>query len=115
MNALLIHFIGFALLGALVPNWVGEVESGFASIWYLCFALVDVIALFIAKRKSFAFVIAVSCAWSAALSLETILLQDLLQSHDYIAQVVIDIAFGVVIVQAIYEWWVARKAQRMVA
>lgn len=90
MNAILIHFAGFALLGKLIPNWVSEFESGFACIWYAAFALIDVIALTATTSKWIKFVLAISCAWSATLAMETILLQDLLQSHDYIAQLVID-------------------------
>lgn len=92
MNAILIHFLGFVLLDKLLPEWVAEVESGFACIWYASFALIDVIALTCTSSRWIKFVLAVSCAWSATLSIETILLQDLLQSHDTIAQWVIDVA-----------------------
>lgn len=91
MNAILIHFIGFALLGKLIPSWVSEFESGFACVWYASFALVDVIALCCTTSRWLKFILAVSCAWSATLAIETILLQDLLQSHDDIVQWLIDI------------------------
>lgn len=90
MNAILIHFIGFALLGKLIPSWVDEFESGFAFVWYASFALIDVIALACTTSRWIKFVLAVSCAWSVTLAVETIMLQDLLQSHDNIAQWVID-------------------------
>jgi hypothetical protein len=90
MNAILIHFIGFVLLDKLIPTWVGEVESGLSSIWYASFALIDVIALACTTSPWIKCVLAISCAWSVTLAIETILLQDLLQSHDYIAQWVID-------------------------
>lgn len=90
MNAILIHFIGFVLLDKLIPEWVGEVESGFACAWYASFVLVDVIALCCTTSRWIKFSLAISCAWSATLAIETFLLQDLLQSHDYIAQWVID-------------------------
>lgn len=90
MNAILIHFIGFVLLDKLIPMWVGEVESGLACIWYASFALIDVIALTTTTSRWIKCVLAISCAWSATLAVETILLQDLLQSHDEIAQWAID-------------------------
>lgn len=90
MNAILIHFIGFVLLDKLIPAWVGEVESGLSCIWYASFALIDVIALACTTSPWIKCVLAISCAWSVTLAVETILLQDLLQSHDYIAQWVID-------------------------
>lgn len=90
MNAILIHFIGFVLLDKLIPEWVGEVESGFACLWYASFALIDVIALTATTSRWLKFVLALSCAWSATLAIETFMMQDLLQSYDYIAQWVID-------------------------
>lgn len=90
MNAILIHFIGFVLLDALLPEWAGEVESGFACVWYVSFALIDVIALTATTSRWIKCVLAISCAWSAALAIEVIMLQDFLQQHDDIAQWVID-------------------------
>lgn len=90
MNAILIHFIGYALLGQLLPPMAVEVESGFACVWYAAFALIDVIAMCCTTSRWLKFVLAISCAWSATLAIETAMLQDLLQSHDYIAQWVID-------------------------
>lgn len=90
MNAILIHFIGFVLLDALLPSWAAEVESGFACLWYASFALIDVIALTTTTSPWIKCTLAISCAWSATLSIETILLQDLLQSHDDIAQWIVD-------------------------
>lgn len=90
MNAILIHIIGFYAINALLPAWASEVESGFACIWYASFALIDVIALTCTTSRWIKCVLAVSCAWSATLAIETILLQDLLQSHDDIAQWLID-------------------------
>lgn len=92
MNAILIHFIGYALLGELLPPMAVEVESGFAALWYASFALIDVIALTATTSPWLKFVLAISCAWSATLAIETAMLQDLLQSHDYIAQWIIDSA-----------------------
>lgn len=90
MNAILIHFIGFVLLDKLIPEWAGEIESGFACVWYASFALIDVIALTCTTSRWLKFALALSCAWSATLAIETFLMQDLLQSYDYIAQWVID-------------------------
>lgn len=90
MYAILIHYSGFALLGALLPPMAVEVESGFACIWYAAFALIDVMAMCCTTSRWLKFVLAISCAWSATLAIETAMLQDLLQSHDYIAQRIID-------------------------
>ena len=90
MNAILIHFIGFALLDKLIPVWASEVESGFACIWYASFALIDAIALSCTTSRWIKCILSISCAWSATLALETFLLQDLLQQHDDIAQWMID-------------------------
>lgn len=90
MNAILIHFIGFALLGALFPSWADEFESGFACVWYASFALIDVIALTATTSRWIKCILAISCAWSAALAIEVIMLQDFLQQRDDIAQWLID-------------------------
>lgn len=92
MNAILIHFIGFVLLDALLPEWASEVESGFACIWYASFAVIDVIALTCTSSRWIKMILAISCAWSATIAFETILLQDLLQSYDTYAQWVIDVS-----------------------
>lgn len=112
MNAILIHFIGFVLLDKLIPNWVGEVESGFACVWYAAFALIDVIALCCTASRWLKFVLAVSCAWSATLAIETIMLQDLFQSRDYIAQWIIDGALSVCAFGLIIIWLDARSKSR---
>lgn len=91
MIAILIHFFGFVLLDKLLPSWAVEVESGFACVWYASFALIDVIALTCTSGRWIKFVLAVSCAWSMTLALETFLLQDMLQSHDDAAQWIIDV------------------------
>ena len=92
MIAILIHAIGFYLVDSLLPGWAYAVESGFACVWYASFALIDVIALTCTTSRWIKCVLAISCAWSATLAVETILLQDLLQSHDDIAQWIIDSA-----------------------
>lgn len=91
MSAILIHFIGFVLLDKLLPPMAVEVESGFACIWYASFALIDFMAMACTKSRWLEFILAASAAWSAAIATEMLLGQDLLQSHDYIAQWLIDI------------------------
>lgn len=91
MSAILIHFIGFALLDKLIPAWAAEVESGFACIWYASFALIDVMALSCTTSRWIKCILSISCAWSATLSVETLLMQDLLQGYDDIAQWLIDV------------------------
>lgn len=111
MNAILIHFLGFVLLDKLLPAKAVEVESGFACVWYASFALIDVIALAFTTSRWLKFILAISCAWSATLAIETIMLQDLLQSHDDIAQWLIDVplvacAIGIAIL------WISQRNQR---
>lgn len=91
MYAILIHFIGFVLLDKLLPSWAVEVESGFACVWYASFALIDIIALTCTTSRWIKFMLAISCAWSVTIAIETLLGQELLQSHDYIAQLLIDV------------------------
>lgn len=78
------------LFDQLLPDWAIEVESGFACLWYASFALIDLIALCFAEKRLIRFVLAVSCAWSVTLAVETIMLEDVLQSNDWIAQWLID-------------------------
>lgn len=115
MHSILIHVIGFIALNQLIPVWAGEVESAFASTWYLCFMLVDMIALSFVKVRLLKVVLAISCAWSACLALETLLLHDMLQSHDYIAQFAIDAALIVCAAKIAISYYRAHKAPRMVA
>lgn len=91
MNAILIHFIGFVLLDKFIPSWVSEVESGFACVWYASFALIDVIALCCTTSRWLKSILALSCAWSMMIAIETILGGELFQSRDYIAQWLIDV------------------------
>lgn len=112
MNAILIHFVGFFFVDGMIPGWAGEVESGFAFVWYASFAAVDVIALSFARAPYLKKILAVSCAWSAALSVEAILLQDMLQSMDGGAQVAIDASLAIIFAINLISY-MARKAHKV--
>lgn len=112
MHAILIHFLGYVVIDRLLPIWAVEVESGFACVWYASFALIDVIAMCATSNPYIKFPIAVSAAWSSTLAIETILLQDLLQSHDYIAQFLIDGSLIIMATVTAYNWACSRLAQR---
>lgn len=92
MFAVLVHFLGFYVVNAIIPAWVWEVDGELASIWYLSFVCIDAVALSITRHPMIKTVLAASCAWSAALSLETWFLRDAIQSFDFVAQYLIDAA-----------------------
>lgn len=115
MISLLVHAVGFFIVNSLIPVWAVEVDGELASTWYLCFMLVDIIALSFVSSRWLKVVLAISCAWSACIALETLLLHDILQSHDYIAQFVIDAALIVCATKIAINHYMARKAPRMVA
>ncbi|MBC2659738.1 hypothetical protein H7A76_30260 [Pseudomonas sp. MSSRFD41] len=115
MISLLVHVIGFFTVNALIPAWAVEVDGELASTWYLSFMLVDMIALSFVKVRWLKAVLAISCAWSACLALETLLLHDMLQSHDYIAQLMIDAALIICAARIAFDYYRAHKAPRMVA
>lgn len=106
MIAIVIHFLGFYVINALIPAWACEVDGELASIWYLSFACIDVMALAITRQPAIKFVLAASCAWSATLAIETWFLQDYLQSGDFAAQYLIDgLLVALLMVQA---WFLAK-------
>lgn len=95
MIAIAIHFLGFYIVSALMPAWASEVDGELASTWYTLFVVVDLIAMSAARDRGTMVALAMSCAWSVCLALETYLLQDFLQSKDYIAQYLFDGALTV--------------------
>lgn len=109
MISLLVHAIGFFIVSSLIPVWAVEVDGELASTWYLCFMLVDMIALSFVKVRLLKVVLAISCAWSACLALETLLLHDMLQSHDYIVQFVIDAALIACAAKIAIDYYRAQK------
>lgn len=90
MRAIAAHFIGFYIVDALMPAWAAEVDGELASVWYMGFMIVDMGAICIAAQRSTMVMLAMSCAWSGMLSLETYMLQDFLQGMDYAVQYLID-------------------------
>lgn len=109
MIAILIHFLGFYVVNAMIPAWAVEMDGELASIWYLSFACIDVMALSITRHKLIKFALAASCAWSATLAIETWMLQDFLQSADFVAQFLFDALLGALLIGQVYANWLDRK------
>lgn len=109
MIAILIHFLGFYVVNSMIPSWASEVDGELASIWYLSFACIDVMALSITRHKLIKFALAASCAWSVALAIETWLLHDFLQSADFAAQLLIDGSLCALLIGQGYAIWLDRK------
>lgn len=113
MIALLIHFLGFYVVNSMIPSWAVEVDGELASIWYLSFACIDVMALSITRQPLIKFALAASCAWSATLAIETWMLQDFLQSVDFVAQFLFDALLGALLMgQACAIWLDWKKMNR---
>lgn len=110
MLAIAIHFLGFYIVSAIMPAWAYEVDGELASIWYMGFMIVDMIAICTAVQRGAMVVLAVSCAWSGVLSLETYMLQDFLQSMDYAVQYLID--GSLVALFFAHAWDEAKKSRR---
>jgi hypothetical protein len=106
MIAIVIHFMGFYVVNAMIPAWACEVDGELASIWYLSFACIDAMALSITQQPAIKLTLAASCAWSATLAIETWFLQDQLQSADFVAQYLID---GVLIALFLIQAWIIAK------
>ena len=106
MIAIVIHYLGFYVVNAMIPAWACEVDGELASIWYLSFTCIDVMALAITRQPAIKFVLAASCAWSAALAIETWFLKDYLQSVDFAAQYLID---GLLIALFLIQAWMRAK------
>jgi len=92
--AILIHYLGFYVVNALIPGWAVEVDGELASLWYLSFVCIDVMALSITRHALIKSTLAASCAWSLAVGVETWFLHDSLQSVDFVAQYLIDGMLG---------------------
>lgn len=102
MIAILIHYLGFYVVNAMIPAWAVEVDGELASIWYLSFACIDIMALAITRQPAIKFILAASCAWSATLAIETWFLQDYLQSFDFAAQYLFD---GLLVAMLMVQVW----------
>lgn len=118
MIAILIHYLGFYVVNAMIPAWAVEVDGELASIWYLSFACIDVIALTITRHTLIKFALSASCAWSVTLSVETWLMQDYLQGSDFVAQHLFDAVLVALLLGQILaiglEWQRMRKQKMMV-
>ncbi len=90
MSALLIHFLGFLLINSAIPPGIESADSYFLAGWYAAFAAIDLLALCFAKAN-LRLILALSFAWSCALALECVLLQDTLQRNDWLIQMLLDV------------------------
>lgn len=102
MIAILIHYLGFYVVNAMIPAWAVEVDGELASIWYLSFACIDVMALAITRQPAIKLILAASCAWSATLAIETWFLHDYLQTVDFAAQYLFD---GLLLAMLMVQVW----------
>jgi hypothetical protein len=104
LRALAIHFIGFYAINSLMPAWAQSADADLLSVWYASFALVDLIGLILLGRASGILESVAQCAlvvsmlWSAALSVEMAMLQDLLQQADTSMQGYFDMVMGVTMI-----------------
>ena len=89
MIALLIHFFGSLLVDSAVPPYIESADAYFLAWWYAGFAAVDLIAICFASNR-LRILLAIAFAWSAALSIESLMLQDILQRNDWTMQILID-------------------------
>lgn len=92
MIALLIHFLGHLCVDSAIPPYIGSADATFLSLWYAAFAAVDLIAICFATNKRISLILTFSFAWSVALSIEQLLLLDVMQSTDWLMQPIIDFA-----------------------
>lgn len=113
MKGFLIHFFGYLVVNALYPDWIEEAGGGFLAVWYLNFALIDLIATIFTEDRKMLVMLSLSCAWSAGLAIEVIYLHDLLQSKDYIAQWFLDAGFTALLLRWVWGKYSKRKAQTM--
>lgn len=108
MKALAIHVLGFLALNLLMPPSVVEAGWIILALWYGAFTAVDLIALMFCYDKWLAGVLSLSAAWSAAVMVEVSFLSDVMQSNDWIAQILLTALLAVAAVRMIVE---ARNVQ----
>lgn len=89
MTALAIHVLGFIAFNLMMPSWVAEAGWYILAMWYGAFTAVDLIALMCCRDRLLAAALALSAAWSGAITLEVSMLSDVLQSNDWIVQIVL--------------------------
>lgn len=103
MNALAIHVLGFLALNLLMPSWASEAGWYILALWYGAFCAVDVIALMFCHDKWLAAVLSLSAAWSGALMVEVSMLSDVMQSNDWLAQILLTTLLAAAAVRMIVE------------
>lgn len=90
MLAILIHFLGHLVVDSALPPWVGSADAYALAMWFAGFAVVDLIALLLARDNWIRTVLALSFAWSVALVVEQLMLRDSLQTSDGLVQSILD-------------------------
>jgi hypothetical protein len=111
MIAILIHYLGFYVVNAMIPAWAVEVDGELASTWYLCFMLIDVIALTFVENRRLLVPLALSCSWSVSIALETFFLSDWMQSFDWAMQGFLD-AWLLIAAMGLLIEWLARRSRK---
>ena len=102
MIAILFHFLGFLLIDSAIPPWVGSADAYFLAKWYIAFAAIDLIAVVLAKDVWIRTALVFSMAWSLGLAVEQMVLIDVFQRNDWLAQLMIDaILLGLMALQLI--------------
>lgn len=99
-RAILIHFLGFYAVNSLMPSWAVMADADILSVWYGAFALIDLIAILsmtdstgsLARIARFA--LGTSGIWSALLSIEMLMLGDMLKQADMSMQRYFDLILG---------------------
>lgn len=90
VTPILIHFAGYWFVNLLMPSWVEEAGNYYLTYWYMCFALIDLIALNFCYSRVVQILLSLSASWSVCLVLEMQFIQDDLQRFDWLAQNFID-------------------------
>lgn len=108
-RALLIHFLGFYAIDALMPSWVVSADADVLAVWYASFAIVDLIALMHLEgtgfwRKVSEYGIGTSMAWSIALTAEMLMRNDVLQPSDETIQGYLDVILGTAVFFTAVQW-----------
>lgn len=112
-RALLIHFLGFYAVNALMPSWVVSADADVLAVWYASFAIVDLIALMHLEETGFwrkvnQYGLGTSMAWSFALMIEMLMLNDSLQPSDAAIQRYLDIILGLSLICTTVQWGAKR-------
>ncbi len=113
-KSLLIHFLGFYAVNALMPAWAASADADILAVWYASFALVDAIALMHLDGKGFwrrvnMYGLGTSLAWSVLLMVEMLMLRDTLQPADPTIQRILDVILGLSLIFTSIQFGLVRR------